>query len=99
MSFRVNVRHRAELDITEAQAWYENQRSGLGIEFHTEVSQVFTTLSKTPLLYPILYRDVRRVVIHRFPFLLWYRVHGETVIVLACTHAKQDPNKVKTHLR
>lgn len=99
MSFNVQVRRAAELDIAEAQVWYESQRPGLGLEFHTEISQVFTVLSQTPLMYPVLYRDVRRVLVHRFPFLLWYRVIGENVVVLACTHARQDPEKVMTRLR
>jgi hypothetical protein len=30
------------------------------------------------------------VVVCRFPYLIWLRVLGELVIVLACTHAKQD---------
>jgi len=87
LSFSVQVRRAAELDIAEAQVWYERQRSGLGADFRSEVSKVFAILRETPLIYPILYRDVRRALIHRFPYLLWYRIVGENVTVLACTHA------------
>lgn len=77
MSFRVHVRRAAELEAAAAQIWYETQRSGLGAEFHSELSHILTHLAETPLIYPIVYRDVRRAVVRRFPYLVWYRVFGE----------------------
>ena len=99
MNFKVQVRRAAELDVAEAQVWYETQRSGLGAEFHSEISHIFTVLTETPLMYPILHRDVRRVLVHRFPYLVWYRIVGEEVTVLACTHASQNPKKVVSRFR
>lgn len=46
MSFKVQVRRAAELDVAEAQVWYETQRAGLGADFHSEISKVFTILLK-----------------------------------------------------
>ena len=99
MSFKVQIRRAAELDVAEAQVWYETQRAGLGAELHSEISQVFTVLTETPLIYPALYREVRRAIVHRFPYLIWYRVLGEEVTVLACTHARQNPSKVISRFR
>lgn len=89
----MQVRRAAELDVAAAQIWYETQRNGLGAEFHFEVSQVVARLSDTPLIYPAVYRDVRRAVVHRFPYLIWYRVVGKDVMVLACTHSRLHPDK------
>lgn len=93
MSFDVQVRRAAEVDVAEAQVWYETQRSGLGSEFYSEVSQVFDRLVETPLIYQVVYRDIRRAVVRHFPYLVWYRVLGEVVTVLACTHGRQKPSK------
>jgi plasmid stabilization system protein ParE len=97
LSFTVQVRRAAELDVAEAQSWYDTQREGLGLEFHSAVSEVIARLEETPLIYQLVYRDVRRVVVRRFPYLIWFRVIGELIIVLACTHAKQDPGKALSH--
>ncbi len=32
----MQVRRAAELDVAEAQVWYETQRAGLGADFHSE---------------------------------------------------------------
>jgi hypothetical protein len=37
-------------------------------------------------------------MVRRFPYLIWYRVIGEAVIVLACTYAGRDPKYVKARL-
>lgn len=81
------------------QVWYESQRSGLGEEFQSEVTQVLERLAETPLLYQAVYRDVRRAIVHRFPYLIWYRVLGNVVTVLAGTHCSQDPSKVIPRIR
>ena len=81
MSFDIQVRRAAELDVAEAQLWYETRRTGLGTEFHSEVTQVIDRLAETPLIYQVVYKDIRRAIVHRFPYLVWFRVLGEAVVV------------------
>ncbi|MGH8530974.1 MAG: type II toxin-antitoxin system RelE/ParE family toxin [Nevskiales bacterium] len=99
MRHTVHVRRAAELDVAEAQYWYEKQRPGLAAEFHAEFVQAIGRLTETPLLYPAVYRGVRRAVLHRFPFLVWYQVHDSSITVLACTHGKLNPRKLAARLR
>ena len=99
MTFAVRLRRAAELDIQEAQDWYEAQQAGLAEDFSREIDAVMVRLAATPLIYPVVYREVRRTVLHRFPFLVWYEIAGSVVRVLACTHGRADPRKVKAKLR
>lgn len=98
MSFTIYVRRAAELDVAEAQMWYEEQQIGLAAEFHHELSMTLARLAETPCIYPVVYRNIRRAILHRFPFLVWYRVEGTVVTVLACTHGKADPGIVRRRL-
>ncbi len=99
MSYSVYVRSAAERDVAEAHKWYEALQRGLAAEFNAEFSITLGRLAETPLIYPALYRNVRRVVLHRFPYLVWYRVQISRVTVLACTHGKADPGKLTARLR
>lgn len=99
MSFTVQVRRAAELEIAEAQLWYEAKDKSLGAEFLSQVSQTMNRILKMPLLYPIVHRDVRRALVRRFPYLVWYRVSAETVVILACSYAGRDPNRLTARLR
>lgn len=98
MSYEIHARRAAELDIAEAQVWYESQQNGLGGEFRAEISSVIDRLSETPFIYQRVHRDVRRAIVRRFPYLIWYRIVGESVIVLACTYAGRNPRYVKARL-
>jgi hypothetical protein len=66
LSYEIQVRRAAELDIAEVQVWYESQQSGLGAEFRTEITRVLDRLSETPLVYQSVYRDIRRAIVRRF---------------------------------
>ncbi len=80
--------------MAQAQGWYEQQQAGLGAAFLAEVAAVISRLAETPLIYAAVHREVRRAVLRRFPYLVWYRVTGNTVSVLACTQGSQNPATV-----
>ncbi|WP_341731507.1 hypothetical protein [Microcoleus sp. EPA2] len=40
---------------------------------------------------PVVYRDVRRSVVRRFPYTVYYRIVSSRVIVTAIFHSRRDP--------
>ena len=89
---RVVVRPAAAADIEEAYQWYELQRPGLGDEFLAALTLARDRILEHPEAFPILHRDTRRALIpRRFPYGLLYRVYDDTIVVVACMHAKRDP--------
>lgn len=91
MTLEVRLRPEAERDLVEAASWYEEQQSGLGHRFLDEVLKAFSAIGERPSLYPIVHRDTRRSLIHRFPFGVYYRVEHEVVVVIAIIHGSRDP--------
>ena len=89
---RVLVRPAAAADIEDAYEWYESRQSGLGDKFLDALHAVHDRLLERPEAYPVLHRDTRRVLIaRRFPYALFYRLYDDTVVVVACFHARRDP--------
>lgn len=87
------VRPAAAADIEEAFLWYEGQRAGLGNEFLAAVQSALDDLIAHPTRYPVMHRDTRRALVHRFPYGIFYRVYGEAVVVVACMHGRRDPRR------
>lgn len=85
------LRYPVEDELYEAALWYEEQRTGLDVDFLEAVENTLCHIEDTPLLYPVVYRDVRRALTDRFPFGVFYRVEGDTVVVLAIVHLHRDP--------
>ena len=91
---RVVVRPAAAEDIEDAYQWYESQRPGLGAEFLAALRAARDRVIEHPEAYPVLHRDTRRALIpERFPYGLFFRVYGDTIVVVACMHAKRDPRR------
>lgn len=89
---RVVVRPAAAADIENAYEWYESQQPGLGDEFLAALRTTRDRLLEHPEAYPALHRNTRRALIpQRFPYALFYRLYGDTIVVVACMHAKRDP--------
>lgn len=44
-----------------------------------------------PESYAVVYRDIRRAVMQRFPYAVYYRVVSSRVIITAIFHGRRDP--------
>ena len=64
----VVIRPEVESDIKDAYEWYEAQRKGLGEGFLLCIEEALSRVSRNPEIYSVVYKEVRRVLIHRFPF-------------------------------
>lgn len=91
MTRTIVVKPSAELDITEAFLWYEEQREGLGVDFVSEIDAVFARISSNAQSIEIKHELVRLAFTHRFPFAVHFLIEREKIIVLAVLHTSRDP--------
>ncbi|NIM52619.1 MAG: type II toxin-antitoxin system RelE/ParE family toxin [Gemmatimonadales bacterium] len=92
---RVSFRPEAAADIADARLWYEDRRPGLGAAFEEAVAAAITFVRDTPQAFPVVHRDVRRVLLHRFPYALYYRIEDNKIRVIACLHMRRHPGTWK----
>jgi len=93
MSLRVIVRAEAEQDILRAYAWYEEQVRGLGSDFVTALDETLSLVAREPEIFQRVHRTVRRALLHRFPYGVFYVVESRRVVVLAVMHTARHPSK------
>ena len=58
----------AEADIEEAYRWYEERLGGLGADFLGCLENGIESIRSNPETHPVVYRNVRRLLIRRFPY-------------------------------
>ena len=93
MAFRLRFSTRALREIGEARAWYEIQSAGLGEEFIAAMELQLKRLEQAPLLYIEVIPKVRRALLPRFPYGLFYIVQENLVHVLAVLHDARNPGR------
>ena len=89
MSHRLIILPEAEADVTAAATWFQDQRSGLGEEFLAEVHAAIESAADNPRQYPRLRRrpEVRRVLIKRFPYRIFFVLRPDAVVVFRVLHS------------
>ena len=88
---RVIFTQGAREEVIEAQDWYEREAPGLGRHFREALDALVERMSANPRQFPVVFKDVRRALLRRFPYSLFFLMEGETLLVIACFHASRDP--------
>ena len=70
---------------------YEAKRRGLGVRFSIAISGAIAEILDRPFLPPVIRRDMRRVLVKRFPFMVFYRAYPETIVIVGVIHGRRHP--------
>lgn len=81
----------AEIEMTEASAFYESAASGLGVEFLEEVQRVVLILREHLELGRSIDPGFRQALLHRFPFSIIYSVELDAILIIAVAHQRRRP--------
>jgi len=87
----VVFRRRSQHDLAAGYDWYQEQRPGLGEEFLAEVLATLKSVERFPELFAHVHGEVRRSVVARFPFAVFYVIEPQRVVVLRVLHTARDP--------
>jgi hypothetical protein len=49
-------------------------------------------MTANPVLFATVHRDVRRALLWRFPFAVFFTSDADSVLVLAVLHVRRDPD-------
>ena len=91
MSFSLDVWQAAEDDIADAAAWYAGRSGNLGTQFLDVVAESLSHVRVGPEAFPAVHGKVRRALLTRFPYALFFFVDDDFVRVVACMHVRRDP--------
>ena len=99
MTRRFIVRPLAEADLEDAARWYEDERAGLAERFLSDVDRTFARIRERPFQFPAVSGDVRRALLHTFPYAVYFRASDESVVVFAVLHLRRNPKVWRARVR
>ncbi len=94
---RVDLRVEARNDLTDAAAFYEDQRDGLGDHFIDCLFSDLESLESQGGIHEIDY-GLHRALSERFPFAIYYRVADSVVDVVTILDCRRDPEAIAQRL-
>ena len=100
MNYAVKRLDLAEADALVAARWYDQQQSGLGDEFLSEIERAIAALGRNPLLYSVRFGDVRCAPVQRFKaYGVFYVIRGAEVWVFSVFHGARHPRWLRERRR
>lgn len=78
-------------DLASAFEYYEGQAAGLGDQFLGGIDAAFDAIGHYPEMFASVHREVRRALVARFPYAVFYRVEASRIVVLTVLHTARDP--------
>lgn len=89
---KVGFARLARDEYNDAILYYELQRPGLGKEFKSEVRLAIERMLRFPLGWPVERGEIRKCLLHRFPYKLLYAVEAERLLIVAVAHQHRQPD-------
>jgi toxin ParE1/3/4 len=81
----------AEMELNEAASYYEAKLATLGGQFIDEIETAIKFIAADPIRWRKIDREVRRYLLNRFPYAIYYRLIADEIRVLAIKHHSRSP--------
>ena len=88
----------AEVELIEAAAYYERHVPGLGERFQSEIRRVVDLLVSQPQIGAPVDSDLRKFVLPRFPFALYYSITADVLRIEVVAHHSRRPGYWKDRI-
>lgn len=82
----------AEAELIEAARYYESRVATLGTQFLAEADRAVGIILNSPNRWAVVDEDIRRYLMSRFPFGIYYRVFSDRLHILAFKHHSRLPD-------
>lgn len=89
MSYRVILSPDADEDIRAAIRWYLQIQLELSFRFRAEVQVVLRRVGQNPFQFPLTPKLIRKALLRRFPYAIYFTLNAEGALVLAISHQRR----------
>lgn len=97
---RVIFDNFAKLELDDGKEYYEMEVIGLGKRFKQEVKISINIIKKMPEIGSQESGNIRRYILHKFPYKVLYSIEKDHIYVIAIAHLHREPmywiNRIKT---
>ena len=88
----VRVRPTAQLEVAEAFHWYLQRSAVAAQRFLDAVDEAIGAIEEAPERYPVIHGRLRRVLLRRFPYAVYFRVFPSVISVVGVIHGSRHPD-------
>jgi plasmid stabilization system protein ParE len=99
MVFKIIIKPIVWIDLDEIISWYENERKGLGKKFFASFEIAKERIATNPKAFPDIIPGVKRILIKKFPYKVFYTISDTSVFIIGVSHSKRSNAYIRKRLR
>lgn len=89
--FSIEISDEAEIDLDESYQCYSEKSLKVAYSFYKQINLSLNDIKQHPGFFPIVYKNVRKYIIKKFPFVIYYQLIDSVIRVIALFHTSRDP--------
>ena len=74
-----------------AREWYRERQPDAARHFTEELHHCIDRIRSTPETFPLVDPPLRRALLRRFPYAVFYRVTDHEIVIVSCFHVRRNP--------
>ena len=94
MNYQIIPSPDAEADINSAAWWYQRIETNLTLRFLKETDRTLSNISQSPYRFPRWGGGLRRALLRRFRYAIYFSLNTNAVFVIAVLHQRQDSVRI-----
>ena len=79
-------------ELVDAINFYELELPGLGDTFKSDIEKSILRISDYPTSWPMFTKNIRKFVLHKFPYKILYSIENDHIYIIAISHQHRRPN-------
>jgi plasmid stabilization system protein ParE len=95
---KVRILREAKNDLIDGFRFYERQEQGAGDYFLSNLESDIESLALLGGIHPKPHGDFHRCLSKRFPFLIYYSLSGEIVLIRAVVDCRRKPAWIRSKI-
>jgi toxin ParE1/3/4 len=88
----LRIRAAARAEIADAFEWYLARSKDAPADFLAELDRALEHIAEAPEQFPVVRGRLRRVLLRRFPYAVYFKVYPRVISVVGVIHGHRHPD-------
>lgn len=90
-SFSIEISDEAEIDLDKSYEYYYVDSPKVADTFFRGINLGLEKIQQNPNVFRYAHKDVKKYVIKKFPFVIYYQIVDSIIQVIAIFHTSRNP--------